>query len=80
MSCPTETWNCRLGDILLRYDTPIGFQADGTEIEIAQASTRTLRIEALLTEAFQYPILPEVGAFATYYGEIWHAGWGVVRR
>ncbi len=64
------------GKYSLHYDTPIRFQAEGREIELAPQSTRTLRIETLLTEAFQYPVLPGVGAFATYYGNIWHAGWG----
>ncbi len=63
------------GEYMLRYHTPIGIQADGTAIEITSASTQTLRIEALLTEVFQYPVIPRVGAHATYYGQIRHAGW-----
>ncbi len=64
------------GKYTLRYDAPVGFQADGTVIDIAPAKTQTLRIEAQLTELFQYPILPDVGGRATYYGELWHSGWG----
>ncbi len=62
--------------ILHYYKAPIKFEADGTEIEIASATTQTLRIEAQLTEDFQHPVLPAVGAHATYYGKIWLEGWG----
>ncbi len=64
------------GKYKLHYDLPIDIQAEGTLIEIAPGSTRTLRIEAQLREVFQHPVLPYVGAFATYYGVISHAGWG----
>jgi hypothetical protein len=62
--------------ILRYYQTPIKFHADGSEIEILATTPQTLRIEAGLAEDFQHPLLAGVGAFATYYGEIWLTSWG----
>lgn len=64
------------GEYLLHYDAPIKFQAENSTIKIASASKQTQRIEAQLSEGFQFPVLPSVGSFGTYHGTIWHEGWG----
>ena len=63
------------GKYKLHYESPIAFKDEGKEFEIPLASKLTHRIEAMLKEGFHYAVLADVGAFATYHGEIWHDGW-----
>ncbi|MDX1929554.1 MAG: serine/threonine-protein kinase [Pirellulaceae bacterium] len=63
------------GTYKLHYEAPITFKDEGKEFDIPLTSKLTYRIEAMLKEGFHFAVLADVGAFATYHGEIWHAGW-----